>query len=63
LTTQDVGTYLGAVTVNNADSATGTSVTVPSNAQAGQTIVLILSATTVATPSMTHYERVTVTVR
>ncbi len=60
---QDVGTYPGTVTVNNADSATGASVTVPSNAQPGQTIVLILSATTVATPSMTHYARVTVTVR
>ena len=60
---QDAGTYPGAVTVNGAGSATDASVTVPADAQPGQTIVLILSATTVATPSMTHYERVTVTVR
>jgi hypothetical protein len=58
---RDAGTYPGAVTVTQDDSGAA-SLTVPSGAQAGQTIVVILQVTTASSPSMTHYARFTMAV-
>lgn len=59
---QDVGTYPGAVALSQAGSAM-TSVAVPADAQAGQTISLILQVKTNTTPYLTRYQRFTLTVR
>jgi hypothetical protein len=59
---KDVGSYPGRVTLAN-PSALATSMRVPSDASAGQTIHLILEATDKGTPRLTRYQRVIVTVR
>jgi len=58
---KDVGTYPGRVTLTN-PSALATSVLVPSDASAGQTIHLILEATDNGTLSLTRYQRVIISV-
>src|SRR5207249_12191516 len=58
---KDVGTYPGRVTLTN-PSALATSVLVPSDASAGQTIHLILEATDNGTPALTRYQRVIISV-
>ena len=57
----DVGTYPGRVTLTN-PSALATSIRVPSDASAGQTIHLILEATDNGTPPLTRYQRVIISV-
>jgi hypothetical protein len=59
---QDAGTYPGEVAIANAASLDAT-LQVPSDAQAGQTIHVILEATDNGTPSLTRYQRVIVTVQ
>ncbi len=54
---REVGTYPGQVTLTD-PSALATSVQVPSDAKAGQTIHLILEATDNGTPPLTRYQRV-----
>jgi hypothetical protein len=56
-----VGTYPGKVTFAN-PTALATSVQVPTDAVARQTIQLVLEATDNGTPPLTRYERVVVTV-
>jgi hypothetical protein len=56
-----VGTYPGRVTIAN-PTALATSVQVPTDAVAGQTIQLVLEATDNGTPPLTRYQRVVVTV-
>ncbi len=58
---KDVGTYPGRVTLTN-PSTLATSMRVPSDATAGQTIHLILEATDNGTPALTRYQRVIVSV-
>jgi len=58
---KDVGTYPGRVTLTN-PSALATSIRVPPDATAGQTIHLILEATDNGTPALTRYRRVIVSV-
>jgi hypothetical protein len=58
----DAGSYPGEISLSNTDSLT-TSLNVPSDAQPGQTIHVILEATDHGTPSLTRYQRVVVTVR
>jgi hypothetical protein len=58
---KEVGTYPGRVTLTNPGLAT--SLRVPSDASAGQTIHLILEATDNGTPPLTRYQRVIVAVR
>jgi hypothetical protein len=58
---KDVGTYPGTVTLVN-PTALATSMQVPADASAGQTIHLILEATDDGTPALTRYERVVVIV-
>lgn len=58
---KEVDTYLGQVTIANPD-ALATSVQIPADATAGQTIHLILEATDNGTPVLTRYQRVIVTV-
>jgi hypothetical protein len=55
---RDVGTYPGVVAVTLSGFGASASVTVPSDATSGQTIVLILEVNTTNSPSMTHYQRV-----
>ena len=56
------GTYPNEVTISNADSPQ-CRVTVPKDADAGQTIHLIFEATDEGKPALTRYQRVVVTVR
>lgn len=58
---KDVGTYPGQVTFSNPTSL-ATSIQVPTDATAGQTIHLILEATDNGTPALTRYQRVVVSV-
>jgi hypothetical protein len=58
---KDVGTYPGRVTLTN-PSARVTSLRVPFDASAGQTIHLILEATDNGTPPLTRYQRVIISV-
>ena len=58
---KDVDTYPGEVTLSNATSL-ATSLQVPADAIAGQTIQLILEATDNGTPALTRYQRVVVSV-
>lgn len=57
----DVDTYPGQVTFSN-PTALATSIQVPTDATAGQTIHLILEATDNGTPPLTRYQRVVVSV-
>jgi hypothetical protein len=59
---QDAGSYPGEVVIPNATSL-DTTIQIPSDARAGQTIHVILEATDSGTPSLTRYQRVVVTVR
>ena len=58
---QEVGTYPGKVTFSH-PNALATSMQVPSDAVAGQTIQLVVEATDNAMPPLTRYQRVIVTV-
>lgn len=58
---RDVGTYPSGVSFSNATSL-ATSMQVPADATAGQTIQVILEATDDGTPALTRYRRVVVTV-
>ncbi|HET7248977.1 MAG TPA: nucleoside hydrolase-like domain-containing protein, partial [Gemmatimonadales bacterium] len=58
---KDVGTYPGRVTFSN-PTALATTVQVPVDATAGQTIQLVLEATDNGTPALTRYRRVVVSV-
>jgi hypothetical protein len=58
----DAGTYPGDVAILSATSL-DTAVQIPGDAQAGQTIHVILEASDSGTPSLTRYQRVVVTVR
>ena len=57
----EVGTYAGHVTFSNPTEPT-TSMQIPADATAGQTIQLVLEATDNGTPALTRYQRVSVTV-
>jgi hypothetical protein len=59
---QDAGTYPGEIAIPNATSLE-TTLQIPNDAQAGQTIHVILEATDSGTPSLTRYQRVIVTVQ
>ena len=59
---QAASTYKGAVAVADPASAC-TTFTVPSDAQSGQTIHLILEATDNGTPALNRYLRAIVTVK
>jgi cellulose-binding protein len=59
---KDVGTYPGKATFSN-PTALATSVQVPADATAGQTIQLVLEATDNGTPALTRYRRVIIHVR
>lgn len=58
---KDVGTYPGQVPFSN-PTALATTVQVPADAAAGQTIQLVLEATDNGTPALTRYRRVVVSV-
>ena len=58
---KDVDTYPGAVTIASPTSL-ATTVQVPADAVAGQTIQLVLEATDDGRPALTRYQRVVVTV-
>ena len=58
----DAETYPGDITLTNANTAT-TTFEVPADAQAGQTIHLILEGTDGGKPALTRYQRVVVTVQ
>jgi hypothetical protein len=58
---RDVDSYPGQVTLSNPASLE-TSMQVPADAIAGQTIQLVLEATDTGTPALTRYQRVIVTV-
>jgi Protein of unknown function (DUF1593) len=58
---KDVGTYAGQVTLTN-PNALATSLRIPSDASAGQTIHLILEATDNGTPPLTRYQRMIISV-
>ena len=58
---KDVDTYPGEVTITSPETFT-TSMQVPADAKAGQTIQLVLEATDDGTPPLTRYRRVVVTV-
>jgi hypothetical protein len=58
---KDVDTYPGPVTLANA-TALSTSMQVPADAAAGQTIHLVLEAADNGTPALTRYQRVVVSV-
>ena len=59
---KDVDTYPGDVTIASPNTFT-TSMQLPADATAGQTIQLVLEATDDGTPPLTRYQRVIVTVR
>jgi hypothetical protein len=58
---KDVDTYPGQITLATPTSLT-TTMQVPTDAAAGQTIQLVLEATDDGTPALTHYQRVVVSV-
>jgi hypothetical protein len=58
---KDVDSYPGQVTIASPGSL-ATSVVVPNDASAGQTIQLVLEATDDGTPALTRYQRVTISV-
>jgi hypothetical protein len=58
---KDVDTYPGQITFSHPTSL-ATSLQIPTDATAGQTIHLILEATDNGTPALTRYQRVVVTV-
>ena len=58
---KDVDTYPGDMTIASPNTFT-TSVQVPADATAGQTIQLVLEATDNGTPPLTRYQRVVVDV-
>ena len=58
---KDADTYPGRVTLAN-PTALSTSIQIPADAIAGQTIHLVLEATDNGTPALTHYQRVVVSV-
>jgi hypothetical protein len=58
----DAGTYPGDVVISN-PSSLDTTLRIPADAAAGQTIHVILEATDSGTPSLTRYQRLIVTVR
>jgi hypothetical protein len=58
---KDAGTYPGVVTFSNATSLVS-SITVPADANPGQTIHLLLRVTDDGTPALTSFQRVIVTV-
>jgi len=58
---KDVDTYPGDVTIASPNTFT-TSLQVPSDAKAGQTIQLVLEATDNGTPPLTRYQRVVIAV-
>lgn len=58
---KEVDTYPGEVTLSNPDSLS-TSLQVPADAAAGETIHLILEATDNGKPALTRYQRVVITV-
>ncbi|HKE89352.1 MAG TPA: nucleoside hydrolase-like domain-containing protein [Gemmatimonadales bacterium] len=58
---REVGTYPGQVSFSN-PTEPGTSVQVPTDAAAGQTIHLVLEATDDGTPALTRYQRVVINV-
>jgi hypothetical protein len=57
----DVGTYPGRVTLTS-PGALATTVEVPSDARAGQTVHLILEATDNGAPPLRRYQRVIISV-
>jgi hypothetical protein len=59
---QDAGTYPGEIAMPKATSL-DTTFQVPTDAQPGQTIHVILEATDGGTPSLTRYQRVVLTVQ
>ncbi|HTI05563.1 MAG TPA: DUF1593 domain-containing protein [Gemmatimonadales bacterium] len=59
---KDVDSYPGQLTFSNPDSL-ATSLQIPSDAVAGQTIQVILEATDNGTPALTRYQRVVVAIR
>lgn len=59
--TEGVGTYPGQVMLSNPTSL-NSSMQVPADAMAGQTIHLILEATDNGTPALTRYQRIVVSV-
>ena len=58
---KDVDSYPGQITIANPNSL-ATSVVVPSDASAGQTMQLVLEATDDGSPMLTRYQRVVITV-
>ena len=58
---REVGSYPGRVTLANPTSL-ATSMQIPADARAGQTVHLILEATDNGTPALTRYQRVVVSV-
>ena len=58
---KDVDTYPGTVTLSNPTALT-TTLKVPSDAVAGQTIQLVIEATDDGTPALTRYQRVVIVV-
>jgi hypothetical protein len=59
---RDAGTYPGDVAISN-DSSLDATLEIPTDAEAGQTIHVILEATDSGTPSLTRYQRLVVTVQ
>lgn len=59
---QDAGTYPGEIAIANAASL-DTTFQIPSDAQPGQTIHVVLEATDNGTPSLTRYQRAIVTLQ
>ncbi len=57
-----VGSYKGDVTIAT-PAAASTAVTIPTDAQSGDTIHLVLTATDNGTPAMTHYLRTIITIK
>jgi hypothetical protein len=58
---QDAGSYPGEIAIQNGTSLE-TALQIPSDAQPGQTIHVILEASDSGTPTLTRYQRVVVTV-
>ena len=58
---QDAGSYPGEIAIQNATSL-DSALQIPSDAQPGQTIHVILEASDSGTPALTRYQRVVVTV-
>jgi hypothetical protein len=58
----DAGTYPGEIVISSAGSL-DTTLQIPTDAQPGQSLHVILEATDSGTPSLTRYQRVIVTIR